>query len=259
MPYTLLLVETADRVATVTINRPDKLNALNDVVIGELDACFRALADDPAVGAIILTGAGRAFAAGADIAAIATRDATQLAELSRRGGAVFRRIEQMAKPVIAAINGFAFGGGCELALSCHLRVVADSAKLGVPEVKLGLIPGYGATQRLARLLGRGRALQLILTGDPIDGAEAYRLGIANQVVAADALLAAARTMAAAILKNGPLAVAAALDVVDRGLDLPLDAALELESQRFGALADTADMREGTSAFLEKRPAVFRGV
>jgi enoyl-CoA hydratase len=258
MSYEMLLVEIVDRIATITINRPDKLNALNATLMGEIGVCVAALHADPSVGAIILTGAGRAFVAGADIAAIATQDAAALADTSRIGQQVFRSIERGPKPVIAAINGFAFGGGCELALACHIRIVSQSAKLGVPEVKLGLIPGYGGTQRLARMIGRGRALQLLLTGDPIDGAEAYRLGIANAVVAPDALLETARTMATAILKNGPLALAAAINVVDRGLDLPLDQALELESDLFGGLANTADMKEGTSAFLEKRPAVFRG-
>lgn len=258
MSYELLLVEIADRIATVTINRPDKLNALNATLMGEIGQCMTALQHDDAVGAVILTGAGRAFVAGADIAAIAAQDSAQLADTSRVGQRVFRAIEQGRKPVIAAVNGFAFGGGCELALACHIRIVSASAKLGVPEAKLGLIPGYGGTQRLARLIGRGRALQLIMTGDPIDGAEAYRLGIANAVVAPEALLETARAMATAILKNGPLAVAAAIEAVDRGLDLPLDEALDLESTLFGGLANTADMKEGTTAFLEKRPAVFRG-
>jgi enoyl-CoA hydratase len=259
MSYELLLVEIADRIATITINRPDKLNALNATLMGEIGACVTALSADDTVGAIILTGAGRAFVAGADIAALAAQDSAALAETSRVGQRVFRAIEQGRTPVIAAVNGFAFGGGCELALACHIRIVAQTAKLGLPEAKLGLIPGYGGTQRLARLIGRGRALQLIMTGDPIDGAEAYRLGIANAVVAPEALLDSARAMAAAILKNGPLAIATAIEAVDRGLDLPLDDALELESTLFGGLANTADMKEGTAAFLEKRPAVFRGV
>ncbi|MEI6814250.1 MAG: enoyl-CoA hydratase/isomerase family protein, partial [bacterium] len=157
MSYEMLLVEIVDRIATITINRPDKLNALNATLMGEIGVCVAALHADPSVGAIILTGAGRAFVAGADIAAIATQDAAALADTSRIGQQVFRSIERGPKPVIAAINGFAFGGGCELALACHIRIVSQSAKLGVPEVKLGLIPGYGGTQRLARMIGRGRA------------------------------------------------------------------------------------------------------
>lgn len=258
MAYDFLLLDVADRIATVTVNRPDKLNALNDQVMGELGLVFAELATRDDVGAIILTGAGRAFVAGADIAALAQANPTELQARSRRGQTVFRSIERSSKPVIAAVNGFAFGGGCELALACHIRIASESAKFALPEVKLGLIPGYGGTQRLPRLIGRGPALQLMLTGDAIDGAEAYRLGIANAVTAPDALLAAARTMATTMLKNGPVAMARAIEVVDRGLDGTLDDGIALESQFFGALADTADMREGTSAFLAKRPAVFEG-
>ena len=258
MPYTLLLIDVADRVATVTINRPDKLNAINDTMMAELDQCFIELAGRADVGAVILTGSGRAFVAGADIAAIADRSAADLEQMSLHGQKIFRAIEQMKKPVIAAVNGFAFGGGCELALACHLRVASETAKFGVPEVKLGLIPGYGATQRLARLVGRGRALQLLLTGDPIDGSEAFRLGIANAVTPADGLLPAARALAQAMLKNGPMALANAIAAVDRGLDLPMDEALAHESHLFGSLGHTKDMREGTAAFLAKRPATFTG-
>ncbi|MCX5765986.1 MAG: enoyl-CoA hydratase-related protein [Gemmatimonadetes bacterium] len=258
MAYDFLLLDVTDRIATVTVNRPDKLNALNDQVMGELGLVFAELATRDDVGAIILTGAGRAFVAGADIAALAQANPTELQARSRRGQTVFRSIERSSKPVIAAVNGFAFGGGCELALACHIRIASESAKFALPEVKLGLIPGYGGTQRLPRLIGRGPALQLMLTGDAIDGAEAYRLGIANAVTAPDALLAAARTMASTMLKNGPVAMARAIEVVDRGLDGTLDDGIALESQFFGALADTADMREGTSAFLAKRPAVFEG-
>ncbi len=259
MSYELLLVEIADRIATVTINRPDKLNALNATLLGEIGTCIAELNADPGVGAIILTGAGRAFVAGADISALAAEDAAGLAKRSQIGQGIYRAIEQARTPVIAAVNGFAFGGGCELALACHLRVVAEGAKIAVPEVKLGLIPGYGGTQRLARLVGRGRALQMILTGDPVDGTEAYRIGLANAVVTSEELLPTARALAAAILKNGPLAISAALEAVDRGLDLPLDEALRLETELFGRLGLSEDMREGTRAFLEKRPAVFRGV
>ena len=258
MPYDLLLLDVADRIATVTINRPDKLNALNDVMMDELGRMFGELAGRDDVGVIILTGNGRAFVAGADIKALAARDRAALEATSRVGQAVFRSIEQSAKPVIAAVNGFALGGGCELALSCHLRVASSSAKFGLPEVKLGLIPGYGGTQRLARLIGRGRALELVLPGEPIDSAEAHRLGIVNAVVAPDALLDAARAFARTMLKNGPLAMARAIDAIDRGLDQPLDAGISHEATLFGSLADTADMREGTAAFLEKRAAAFQG-
>jgi enoyl-CoA hydratase len=259
MPYEFLLVDVADRIATVTINRPDKLNALNDQMVSELGAAFDELAKHESVGAVVLTGAGRAFVAGADIAGITANSAGELHRLSRAGQIVFRNIERSAKPVIAAVNGFAFGGGCELAMSCHLRIASEQARFGLPEVKLGLIPGYGGTQRLPRLVGRGRALQLILTGDAIDGAEAYRIGLVNSVVDHAALGDAARSMALTMLKNGPLALAAAIEAVDGGLDRGLDDALTLEAKLFAQLGHTADMREGTKAFLEKRPAVFRGV
>ena len=258
MPYLLLQLDISDRIATVTINRPDKLNALNDQMMGEIATAFADVGTNAAVGAIILTGAGRAFVAGADIANIATQSAETLETLSALGQRTFRAIERSSKPVIAAVNGFALGGGCELALACHLRVASEHAKFGLPEVKLGLIPGYGGTQRLPRLIGRGRALQLILTGDTIDAAEALRLGMVNAVVEHSTLLDTARAIAQTILKNGPVALARALQSVDDGLDRPLDAALANESALFGSLGHTTDMREGTAAFLEKRPASFRG-
>jgi len=258
MAYDLLLLDVADRIATVTVNRPDKLNALNDQVMGELERMFGELASRDDVGVIILTGAGRAFVAGADIKALAARQRAELESLSGHGQAVFRAIERSSKPVIAAVNGFALGGGCELALACHLRVASLHARFGLPEVKLGLIPGYGGTQRLARLVGRGRALELILTGEPIDGTEAVRIGLANAVVAPEALLEAAASYARQMLKNGPVAMARAIAAVDGGLDRTLDEGLALEAQLFGSLGDTSDMREGTAAFLGKRAAEFQG-
>jgi enoyl-CoA hydratase len=258
MAYEFLLVEISDRIATVTINRPDKLNALNDALMGEIRAVIEALGVDPSVGAIIITGAGRAFVAGADISGLAAAQTGKLEKFARRGQDVFRRIEVSSKPVIAAVNGFALGGGCELALSCHIRIASTQAKFGLPEVKLGLIPGYGGTQRLPRLIGRGAALQLILTGDTIDGTEAARLGLANAVVEPDALIGAARAMAATMLKNAPIAMARAIESVDVGLDATLEDGLRLEARLFGSLESTADMREGTKAFLEKRPPGFRG-
>jgi enoyl-CoA hydratase len=258
MAYEFLLVEISDRIATVTINRPDKLNALNDALMKELGAVMDGFASNAAVGAIILTGAGRAFVAGADISKLAVAKAGELEKFARVGQSVFRRIELSSKPVIAAVNGFALGGGCELALSCHVRIASTQAKFGLPEVKLGLIPGYGGTQRLPRLIGRGAALQLILTGDPIDGTDAARLGLANAVVEPDALLPAARAMAATMLKNAPVAIARAIEAVDVGLDATLEDGLRLEARLFGSLESTADMREGTKAFLEKRPPQFRG-
>jgi enoyl-CoA hydratase len=258
MTSQFLVVETADRIATLTVNRPDKLNALNADVLAALDAALDAVGADPAVGAVIVTGAGRSFVAGADIGEIAGEAAASLEAFARRGQALYRRIERSTKPMIAAVNGFALGGGCELALACHVRLASTKAKFGLPEVKLGLIPGYGGTQRLPRLVGRGPALRLILSGDPVDAAEALRMGLADGVFEPDALMPAARAFAASVLANGPIAVARALQAVDEGLDRPLDEALRREAALFGSLGETADMREGTRAFLEKRAAAFRG-
>ncbi|MFI5312089.1 MAG: enoyl-CoA hydratase/isomerase family protein, partial [Gemmatimonadales bacterium] len=258
MAYELLLLDVADRVATVTINRADKLNALNAAVLRDLGAVLDEVSARADVGAVVLTGAGRAFVAGADISTLATAAPGELEKFSRSGQALFRRIEQLSKPVIAAVNGFALGGGFELALASHVRIASTQAKFGLPEVRLGLIPGYGGTQRLPRLVGRGRALQLILTGDAIDAAEALRLGIVNAVVEADALLGAAQALARTMLKNAPIALARALEAVDVGLDATLDDALRLEARLFGSLESTSDMREGTRAFLEKRAPAFHG-
>ncbi len=258
MAYETLLVEVRDRIATITINRPDKLNALNDETIGEIGAALDALLADGAVGGIILTGAGRAFVAGADIAVLAAQRAVDARDRARHGQAVFRRIEMSPKPVIAAVNGFALGGGCELAMACHVRVASESAKFGQPEVKLGITPGFGGTQRLARLVGRGRALQLLLTGEQIPAAEALRIGLVNAVVPAAELTAATRGMMSLMLANAPLALALCIEAVDRGLDMSVDEGCALESNHFGLLAATDDMREGMRAFLEKRPAQFSG-
>jgi enoyl-CoA hydratase len=258
MPYELLLLDVQDRVATVTINRPDKLNALNSVIVRELGALLDELAPRSDVGAIIITGAGRAFVAGADIGGLAEAKPGELERFSRAGQTLFRRIEQSSVPIIAAVNGFALGGGFELALACHIRIASDTAKFGLPEVKLGLMPGYGGTQRLPRLIGRGRALQMILTAEQVDATEALRLGIANMVTAGVSLLDSARAMARTMLKNAPVAIARAIEAVDAGLDTTLDDGLRLEARLFGSLEATSDMREGTRAFLDKRPAQFRG-
>ncbi len=259
-PFTFLTLEIADALAIVTVNRPDKLNALNATVIAELDKAFTELAQREQVRAVILTGAGRAFVAGADIAEIA--DAADgpagLESLSQVGSRVFTKIERLNKPVIAVINGFALGGGLELALACHVRVAAEGAKFGLPEAKLGLIPGYGGTQRLPRLIGTGRAMQMILTGGMIDASTALQYGLVNAVYPAEALLDVARSMAKEMMANGPLALAHAIEVVAKGVGLSMDDALALESRHFGELGRTADMREGTKAFLEKRPAAFKG-
>jgi enoyl-CoA hydratase len=258
--FEFLLLDVADRIATVTINRPDKLNALNAQVIGELDRMFAALATREQVGVIILTGAGRAFVAGADIAEVAAAAKTPagLQATAAFGSAVFTRIERLHKPVIAAVNGFALGGGCELALACHIRIASTHAKFGLPETKLGLIPGYGGTQRLPRIVGTGRAFQMIFTGEMIDASAAVAMGLANAVVAPEMLLETAHALAGEMTKNGPLALAHAITAVTMGADLPLDAALALEAEHFGAVGRTADMREGTQAFLEKRAPAFHG-
>ena len=258
MPYQNLTFGVADRIATITVNRPDKLNALNDATIAELGAAIDEARSRDDVGGVILTGAGRAFVAGADIKGLTVGDTVALKAQAQRGQDVFRRYETSPKPVIAAVNGFALGGGCELAMSCHVRIASEAAKFGQPEVKLGLVPGYGGTQRLPRLVGKGRALQLLLTGELIDAAEAHRMGLVNRVVPADQLIAATTELMKAMLANGPLALAGCVETVNRGLDLPLDEALTLEATWFGLLGATHDMAEGTRAFVEKRTPSFTG-
>jgi enoyl-CoA hydratase len=258
MTYELLTFEVADRIATITVNRPDKLNALNDALMAELGIAMDEVARRGDVGAVLLTGAGRAFVAGADIGELADQTATEGKARAERGQRTFRKFERSTKPTLAAVNGFALGGGCELAMACHIRIASDAAKFGQPEVKLGIVPGYGASQRLPRLIGKGRALQLLLTGEMIDAAEAYRIGLVNRVVPSTELIGAARSMLEGILSQGPLAVAHCIEAVDRGLDLPLDDAIALEASYFGLLSATADKAEGMRAFLEKRPAQFKG-
>ena len=258
MPYQHLAVSVQDRIATLTVNRPDKLNALNAALIGELGAAIDEMQERDDVAGIILTGAGRAFVAGADIAELAGIGALEGKRLARRGQEIFRQFEISPKPTVAAVNGFALGGGCELAMACQIRIASDAAKFGQPEVKLGLIPGYGGTQRLPRLVGRGRALQLLMTGEMIDAQEAFRIGLVNRVVAPDQLLPAATAMIQQMLMNAPLGIAACIDVLDRGLEMPLDDALALEATQFGVLIATSDTAEGTKAFLEKRSPRFTG-
>lgn len=259
MPYENLLVETEDRIATVTVNRPQKLNALNHDTVDEIDACFAALSDDDDVATIIVTGAGdKAFVAGADINQLNGLTAMEGRRWGRHGQAAFNRIENAPKPVIAAINGFALGGGLELAMACHMRIAADTARVGQPEVKLGIVAGYGATQRLPRLVGKGRALEILLTGDPITAAEAHAMGLVNHVVPAADLISKCRELAGRIMVNGPVAVALTLQAVNRGLNMPLTDGLEWEAAQFGLSCGTEDIQEGTRAFLEKRPAKFQG-
>ena len=259
MPYETLLFAIHEGIATITINRPDKLNALNDQVITELGDAAGRIATEPEIRAAIVTGSGaKAFVAGADISELAACDAGQAATLSQKGSRVFRRLEQAGKPVVAAVNGFALGGGCELAMACHVRIASEAARFGQPEVKLGIIPGYGGTIRLTRLVGRGRALELLTTGAMIDAAEALRIGLVNRVVPAERLLPDCVALLQVMLANGPRAVAGCLEMVDAQESLSLDEALALESRRFGELAGSADFREGTAAFLAKRKADFQG-
>ena len=254
-----LLVVRDGPVARVTINRPKVLNALNAETLDELRRTVLALKHDADVGAVIVTGAGdRAFVAGADINELAAETPAGGRERALRGQHVFDLIENMGKPVIAAINGFALGGGCELAMACTLRYMADTATIGQPEINLGLIPGYGGTQRLARIVGSGRALELLLLGEPISAQEAHRIGLVNRVVPAADLSLRALAMAVALSTKAPVATRYIIEAVNKGLQMPLAAGQALEATLFGLVASTDDMREGTRAFLEKRKAVFKG-
>lgn len=258
MSYASLSLAIDDRIATLTINRPEKLNALNAAIIGELDRAIDEVLQRTDVGGLIVTGVQRAFVAGADIDELAAKSPAEARELSLRGQAVFGRLEASPKPVIAAVNGFALGGGCELAMACHIRFASKLAKFGQPEVKLGLIPGYGGTQRLPRLVGRGYALQLLLTGEIIDADEAWRIGLVNRVMAPQDLLPNATALLRLMLANAPLALAQCIAAVNASGDVRLANGLRAEADAFAALAGTADMVEGTAAFLAKRAPSFQG-
>ncbi|HEX4582814.1 MAG TPA: enoyl-CoA hydratase-related protein [Acidobacteriaceae bacterium] len=259
MAYETLLLERSDAYAVVTLNRPKVMNALNRALFTDLEDAFTTLAGDSTVRAVILTGSGdKAFAAGADISELATLSATDGQQFARRGQGVFRRIETCGKPVIAAIQGFALGGGCELAMACTIRIASEHARLGQPEVKLGLVPGYGGTQRLPRLVGKGAALKLLLTGDMVGAEEAFRIGLVDEVVPAEALMPRAETLARAIAQQAPLAITGCLRAVEGGYDLPIAAGLELEASLFGLACATEDKAEGTRAFLEKRAPAWQG-
>jgi enoyl-CoA hydratase len=256
----LLEVDAERAVALITINRPDKLNALSRPLLQDLSAAIDEVAADDRVRAVVLTGAGsKAFVAGADIAEIAALDSAQAGvEYAHFGQTVMRKLELLPKPVIAAINGYALGGGCELALCGDIRIAADTAQIGQPEINLGVIPGFGGTQRLARLVGRDRAKLLVFTGERVGAEEAYQLGIVDRVVPATSLIDSAYELAASLAAKAPRALALAKAAVNEGLDLPLDEALELEAELFGRAIDTEDRREGTTAFLEKRQAQWSG-
>lgn len=254
-----VLIEKKERVAVVTLNRPEVLNALNAQTIAALGAAFDDIAADESVGVVIVTGAGdKAFVAGADISELVKQDPLSGRATAERGQRVFRRLETLGKPSIAAVNGFALGGGCELAMACTIRVASDKAKFGQPEVNLGVIPGYAGTQRLSRLVGKGVAMDLILTGRLIDAAEALRIGLVTRVVPHAELQAAALSTAHVLLEKGPLALRMAMDVIDRGYDMGFDDASALEASSFGVLCASEDMKEGLEAFLQKRKPRFKG-
>ena len=254
-----LLVERDDAVAIVTVNRPKVMNALNVQTLGELERAMAALAGDDGIRAIVVTGAGeKAFVAGADISELAALTPAAARDHAARGQQVFTLIERLGKPVVAAINGFALGGGCELAMACTIRIAAATAKLGQPEINLGLVPGFAGTQRLPRLVGAGRALELLLVGDPIAAEEAWRIGLVNKVVPPAELMDEARRVAKALALKAPLAVGYILDAVRAGGEMPLAEGQAHEASLFGLAAATDDMREGTRAFLEKRKPEFKG-
>ena len=258
MSFANLLITDQNSVRTITVNRPDKLNALNRDTLSSLKAAFSDAADDENVRVVILTGAGeKAFVAGADIAEMSTLSAAQGRDFSLHGQRTMRFIEKMPKPVIAMINGFALGGGLELAMSCHLRFAADSAKLGQPEINLGLIPGFGGSQRLARLAGRAAALELCLIGTPITAERALQLGIVNRVVAASDLQNETDKLAQQLAISAPLALRGMLDCINIGNECSIEEGLEYESAQFGLMFSTEDMREGTQAFLERRKPEFK--
>src|SRR2546429_177353 len=259
MTYENILLEKKNAIAYVTVNRPKVLNALSLATMEELGVAFQEIKNDSSIRVVILTGAGeKAFVAGADIGELAKQDVVSGKEYAHRGQAVLDLIENLGKPVIACINGFALGGGCELALACTMRLASDNAKLGQPEVKLGIIPGYGGTQRLSRLVGKGIAAQLLLTGDMISAQEAHRIGLVNEVVAAAELIPRAEAIAQKILANAPLAVQYAMEAVNKGMEMTLAEGLCLEAAMFGVCCATEDKKEGTTAFLEKRAAQFKG-
>jgi enoyl-CoA hydratase len=256
---TRVRIERNGAVATVTLHRPEVLHALDATMFDELERAFRELAADNAIKVILLTGSGdRAFAAGADIRALVDTDAVSGRAISERGQQVFLGIERCGKPVIACVNGVALGGGCELALACTFRLASERARLGLPELKLGLIPGYGGTQRLARLIGSSAALRLMLTGAAIDAAEALRLGLVDEVLPSTELLSRARAVAESIAAMAPLAISAAMEAVARGEGKPPEEAMQVEAEIFGRLCATSDKHEGLTAFLGKRPPKWTG-
>jgi len=257
--YQTIKFESKNQIAYVTINRPEKLNALNMAVMEELRTCFTAIKEDKSIRVAILTGAGeKSFVAGADISELAKHDTVSAKEYTHKGQSVLNLIENLGKPVIACINGYAFGGGCELAMACTMRLASENAKIGQPEVKLGIMPGYGGTQRLPRLVGKGIAMQMNLTGEPITAQEAHRIGLVNEVVPEADLIARAEAIAGKIISNAPLAIQYTMEAVNHGMNMTLEEGLYLEATLFGVCCATEDKKEGTTAFLEKRAAKFQG-
>ena len=254
-----IVFEKRNAIAYVTVSRPKVLNALNMATMEELRRAFHAIKQDAELRVVILTGAGeKAFIAGADIGELARNNPVEAKAYTHQGQSVLNLIENCGKPVIACINGFALGGGCEIALACTMRLASDSARLGQPEVKLGIIPGYGGTQRLPRLVGKGMAMQLVLAGEMISAQEAHRIGLVNEVVPTAELIPRAEAIAQKIIANAPLTVQWAMEAVNKGMEMPLAEGLFLEATLFGLCCATEDKQEGTSAFLEKRPAQFKG-
>src|SRR3982075_1407570 len=259
MTYENILVEKKNSIAYITVNRPKVLNALNMATMEELRAAFHDIKNDSSIRVVIFTGSGeKAFIAGADIGELSKHDAVSGKEYTHRGQSVLNLIENLGKPVIACINGFALGGGCEIAMACTMRLASDNAKFGQPEVKLGIIPGYGGTQRLPRLVGKGLAMQMVLAGEMITAQEAHRIGLVNEVMTVAELIPRAEAIAAKIIANAPLAVQYALEAVNKGMEMSLAEGSFLEATLFGVCCATEDKREGTSAFLEKRTAQFKG-
>ncbi len=258
MEYRNIIIHKEETIAVVTINREKALNALNDETILELQDFFCSHWTDKSLRCVVLTGAGKAFVAGADVSELAKCDVQKAIDTSMRGLALMKSIDSFPRPVIAAVNGFALGGGCELALACDLRLASEKAKFGQPEINLGIIPGYGGTQRLARLVGRGKAKQLILTGDLIDAAEAYRIGLVDEVYSVEELMPKVIELAKKIAAKSPIMVSAAKECINRGLDINLQAGCDFEKLHFGAIFASADAKEGLTAFLEKRPPDFKG-
>jgi len=259
MEYENLMTKKGEDIGWIVINRPDKLNALNEKTIKELHSAFLSFKDDLEVKAVILTGSGEnAFVAGADISELAQLDFSTGKEYVLQGQKLTKLIENFNKPVIAAVNGYALGGGTEMALACHIRIASDNAKMGQPEVKLGLIPGFGGTQRLARLVGKGKAMEFVLSGKIIDAQEAFQIGLVNKIVPLTELLSTCEALAKEIMANAPLALEYGIEAINKGLDLTLEQGLQLEAELFGKACSTKDSKEGTKAFLEKRKADFQG-